>query len=101
MGYPNCLPLRLMKRIGLFDDIPYKYVKNYIYKDPEYDFEVKITDIDNELGPNMCTTEFEFELDHKTFKVVEEYNTGSEMMLFMINLGEDFDEDEDEVEVEQ
>lgn len=55
-----------MKLLNLFDDIPYKYVKEFIDWDDDTEIEVEIIDLDEELSEEeqekgMCKRKFSFE----------------------------------------
>jgi len=105
MEYTNCLNMQQIDYLDLFDDIPYKYIKNII-KDEDYELEVEIKDVDCDRVA-WCKTKFEFELEinisqgslplynNKKFSKVIEYNTSSAMALFMMDL-QIQDESEDE-----
>jgi len=114
MEYTNCLKMEQIDYLDLFDDIPYKYIKNII-KDEYYELEVEITDLECDRVA-WCKTKFEFELEinisqgslplynNKKFSKVIEYNTSSPMMLFMLDLQikdeEESSEEEDEEKVQ-
>ncbi len=107
MEYTNCLNMEQIDYLDLFDDIPYKYIKNII-KDEDYDLEVEITDLEcDRVG--WCRTNFKFELQinisqgslplyvNKKFEVIKEYNADSHMAMFIgENLTIHSDEEEDE-----
>jgi len=108
MEYTNCLNMEQIDYLDLFDDIPYKYIKNII-KDKDYDLEVEITDVDCDRVA-WCKTKFEFELQinvsqgslplyvNKKFEVIKEYNNSSPMALFMLDLQIEDEEESDEEE---
>ena len=109
MGYTNCLMVSQMKELDLFDNIPYKYIKNII-EDGDYDIEVEIRDLECDIE-GYCKTRFTFEISqgkthswdtkdtYKKFVVEAEYNGSSCFALLMCGLDdgeEDEDEDDDE-----
>ena len=104
--------------LGLFDDIPYKYVKSIVNENKnvedwlEFEFEVEIEDVKCvheyycsikisfklEIGWDGLVTKSGDELVTKSFEVIKEY-TGSSPMAKYIGENlyyEDEDEDEDE-----
>jgi len=91
-----------MKWLNLFDDVPYKFVKEYNDDD---DVEVDIEDIEF-TGLNRCETHFTFRLsinggmpvcNNRRFIVVKEYDSSSAYAAFMSDLWEDeYDEEEHE-----
>ena len=94
MCYENCLLVSQMKWFDLFDDIPYKYLKNLHDDD---DMEVEIKDIRGH-SYTRCRTRFTFELETnrhiRQFEVVKEYNGSSRFAMCLTNfwIGEDEDE---------
>ena len=96
MEYTNCLHKDQIEWLDLFDDIPYKYIKDII-KDEDYELEVEITDVDCDRVA-WCKVKFEFKLQidisqgslplytSKKFSKVIEYNTSSTMASFMLDL---------------
>ena len=120
--YTNCLSLEQMKYFNLFDNIPYKYLKDIIHYDDDYDFEVEIEDMPCDRVA-WCKTKFTFDLRidisqgslpiyvNKTYTVEIEYNNSSSIALTLMELvlleqerneesEEDTDEDTDEDEEE-
>ena len=100
--------------LGLFDDLPYKYVKSIINccktdeDKMEYDFEVDIEDLDA-VNDWTCSTSFTFTLKidvsrgslplmvDKKFVVIKEYNSSSPMAMYICeNLYEEEEEEEEE-----
>lgn len=106
--YTNCLMVSQMKELDLFDDIPYKYIKNIINRD-EDDVEIEIEDLECDIVA-YCKTRFTFEISqgktyayytkdtYKKFVVEKEYSNSSNYALLMINLQYEFDNDDDEDE---
>lgn len=104
--YTNCLCKEQVEWLDLFDDIPYKHIKDTI-KDEDYDLEVEITDLECDRVA-WCKTKFEFELKinisggslplyvDKKFEVIKEYNNSSPMALFMLDLQLEVEESEEE-----
>ena len=101
-----------MEELDLFDDIPYKYIKDII-KDDDDDIKVVIEGIDcDRVG--WCKTRFTFELNinvsggcipimvDKKFVVEKEYNNSSAYALMMLELRDDYygDDDDDDDEDE-
>ena len=80
--------------------------------DDDTDFEVEIKDLPNDCG-YMCSTSFTFKIEIdisqgslplmvvKEYCVIKEYNSSSEMGLFILTLVEEDDEDHDEEEEEE
>ena len=103
MGYTNCLMVSQMKELELFDDIPYKYIKNII-EDDDYDIEVEIRDLECDIEA-YCKTRFTFEISqgktYKKFVVETEYNGSSCFGMLMSGLYNDNDDDEEEEEEEE
>ena len=87
------------KYLELFEDIPYKYIKNIIYDDEEQ-LVVEITALDCDRVA-YCRSKFEFELEDKKFKVIKEYNTSSPYALYLCGLEANEEEEEDEEEEEK
>jgi len=100
--------------LGLFDDLPYKYVKSIINccktdeDKMEYDFEVDIEDLDCDRD-TWCKTKFTFTLKinvsrgslplmvDKKFVVIKVYNSSSPMAMYICeNLYEEEEEEEEE-----
>jgi len=119
MGYPNCINVNDALYFDLFDEVPYKWLKEVFAEDTDkddYDFEVEITDVKpSDLSFKTCSTMFEFELrmlydesfgekyyHRKTFTKVIEYGASSPLglkLMYMNNYEED-DENEEEEEEE-
>jgi hypothetical protein len=111
-NYTNCLSLEQMEWLDLFDTIPYKDIKKIVIMDDDTDFEVEIKDLPNDCG-YMCSTSFTFKIEIdisqgslplmvvKEYCVIKEYNSSSEMGLFILTLVEEDDEDHDEEEEEE
>lgn len=111
MGYTNCLMVSTMKELDLFDNIPYKYIKNIINRDDD-DIEVEIEDLEcDTIG--YCKTRFTFKLNinvsggcmpimvDKKFVVDIEYNGSSCFGMLMSDLIEDDEEEEEQEEEEE
>ena len=101
-----------MKNLNLFDDIPYKYIKDII-KNDEDDIEVEIEDIDCDREC-YCKTRFEFSIPQlyderfgekyykdATFTIVKEYNSSSAFALMLCGLDEEEEEEEEEEDNKQ
>jgi hypothetical protein len=111
-NYTNCLSLEQMEWLDLFDTIPYKDIKKIVKMDDDTDFEVEIKDLPNDCG-YMCSTSFTFKIEIdisqgslplmvvKEYCVIKEYNSSSEMALFMLYLEEEEEEEEEEQEEEE
>lgn len=102
MGYISMLMVSTMKELDLFDNIPYKYIKNIINEDDEA-IDVVIRDLDcDTIG--YCKTRFTFEISQgktdKKFVVDIEYNNSSCFGMLMSGLYNDNDDDEEEEEEE-
>jgi len=117
MGYTNCINITDALWFGLFDDVPYKWLKEVLDKKmdwDEYDFEVEITDVplERELGEVMegglCATKFDFELrwndeiwgsekkwKTQTFTKIIEYNCSGEVALKLCKMDDDYEEEEE------
>ena len=107
MVYPTCLLVSQMKDLDLFDNIPYKYIKNIINEDDEA-IDIEIRALQSDFRDDWCKTRFTFELTlgklnwfdaddtYKKFVVVKEYNGSSPYALTMCQLDEDEDEDEED-----
>ena len=105
-NYTNCLSLEQMEWLDLFDTIPYKDIKKIVIMDDDTDFEVEIKDLPNDCG-YMCSTSFTFKIEIdisqgslplmvvKEYCVIKEYNSSSEMGLFILTLVEEEEEEED------
>jgi hypothetical protein len=110
MGYINFLFVSSMKKLDLFDNISYKYIKDIINNDEdEIDIEIKDLDCDR-FG--YCKTQFTFSIpqliderfgekyyEDAEFVVEKEYYGSSPFALMMINLYEN-DEEEDKTDTE-
>ena len=95
MSYQDYLEISDMVWLNLFDDIPYKYIKDLLQVEDE--MEVDIQDIHGHT-PNKCTTQFTFVLkinvsggslpiwNDRTFTVVKEYDSSSAYAMYMGNL---------------
>ena len=108
MSYINWLDVSQMKWLNLFDDIPYKHIKDIINEDDDAIY-VEIEDIpveDDPCGYNKCKTKFIFELkinvsggslplyrDEK-FTVIKEYDSSSQYGMYMCDLWEEEEEEE-------
>ena len=111
-NYTNCLSLEQMEWLDLFDTIPYKDIKKIVIMDDDTDFEVEIKDLPNDRSC-WCSTSFTFKIEIdisqgslplmvvKEYCVIKEYNSSSEMGLFILTLVEEDDEDHDEEEEEE
>ena len=108
-----------MIKLDLFDDIPFKYLKDIIdfktedykkYTDGIYDIEVEIEDLDCDRVA-WCKTRFTFSIPQlidesfgkkyykdKEFVVEKEYNGSSVYALMMCGLKDDDEEEKDEDE---
>ena len=69
-----------MKLLGLFDDIPHKYVKEFIDWGKYTEIEVEIIDLDEELSEEerrkgMCKRKFSFEPVYTKLETTLTYNT--------------------------
>ena len=96
-----------MKELDLFDDIPYKYIKNIIEEDGDEMMDVDIEDLDCDRIA-YCKTCFTFEISqgktytwdtedtYKKFVVEKEYNNSSAYALLMCNLHVEDEEDEED-----
>jgi hypothetical protein len=99
-----------MKKLDLFDNISYKYIKNIIKYD-DNDIEVEIEDLDCDRIA-WCKTRFTFKLNidvsggsmpiivEKEYVVEKEYNNSSPYALMMIELYEEEEEEEEEEDEE-
>ena len=109
MGYTNCLMVSQMKKLDLFDNISYKYIKDIINND-DYDIEVEIEGLDCDRVA-WCKTHFTLIIPQlyderfgekyykdKKFVVEKEYNTSSPYALMMCELVEEEEEEDDEEE---
>jgi len=106
MGYTNCLEVRTMKELNLFDNIPYKYIKNIIERNDD-DIEVEIEDLPCDRDWD-CRTKFTFLISqgkdyswdsqdrYKKFVVEKDYNGSSPFALIMCNLYEESDDEDDD-----
>ena len=106
MGYTNCLTISQMKKLNLFDNISYKYIKDIINNDDD-DIEVEIEYLDCDRVA-WCKPRFTFEISqgkvypwdtedtYKKFVVEKEYNSSSAYALMMLELQEEDDEEEEE-----
>jgi hypothetical protein len=90
-----------MEFLELFDEIPYKYVKNLVKMESETDFEVDIINLEcDRVG--WCETKFTFTITindiDRTFEKVLYYNNSSHIALAIIELeyNESSDESSDE-----
>ena len=103
MGY-HFMNIEQMKKLDLFDDIPYKYIKNII-EDDEAAIDVVIEHLDCDIIA-YCKTRFTFEIlqdaDNKyaKFVVETEYNGSSAFAMLMGGLDDALEEEEEEEEEE-
>ena len=111
-NYTNCITLEQMLWLDLFDDLPYKNIKDILELDGDTDFEVEIVDIPNNhnVCPTWCTTSFNFILNinvsqgslpimvDKHFTVTKAYSGSSPMALFIMEylIIEEEEEEEEE-----
>ena len=99
MGY-HFMNIEQMKKLDLFDDIPYKYIKNIINSDEEA-IDVVIEALDCDIIA-YCKTRFTFEIlqdaDNKyaKFVVETEYNGSSAFAMLMGGLDAGLDDGEEE-----
>jgi hypothetical protein len=112
MVYPDWLTISQMKKLGLFDNIEYKYIKNIIENDEdEIDIEIEDIKSNNEW---TCKTRFTFKISqgkvyvwdtedtYKTFVVEQVYNGSSPYAYMMMDLyGWDENEEDEEEEEEE
>ena len=102
MGY-HFMNIEQMKKLDLFDDIPYKYIKNIINEDEET-IDVVIEHLDCDIIA-YCKTRFTFEISqgktYKKFVVEKEYNGSSAFALLMCGLDDELDDGEAESEEEE
>ena len=116
MSYTNCISLNDALYFDLFDEIPYRQVKQFFEKDidkDELDFEVEIENLPYDR-PAYGKVKFTFTLmvdinvngslsimRPNTFTKILEYNTSSAYALKLIDLQEEEEEDEDEEDEEE
>ncbi len=117
MTYANCITLNNALYFDLFDDIPYRQVKQFFEEDidrDEYDFEVEIENLPCDRIA-FAKVKFTFSLfvdinegslpiiRPKTFTKILEYNTSSGIALKLLYLQDDEENcgDEDEEESEE
>ena len=106
-NYCMGLSIKWMKNLELFDNIPYKYIKDVIYDDLENNryplaLEVEIKELDcDKIG--YCKTQYKINIpqmgenDDEEFTIIKEYSNCGYYALLMIDLNKDEDEeDEDE-----
>jgi len=92
MSYPNCLMVSLMKKMDLFDNVPYKNMKNLNDDD---DIEVEIEDFVAEGQREWeCSARFTFILEEelgwwREYVVETTYNSSSIFAMIMIDLYEE------------
>ncbi len=112
MGYTNCLLVSTMKKLDLFDNISYKYIKDII-NDDDVLIEVEIKDLDcDRFG--YCKTRITFSIPQliderfgekyykdKKFVVETEYYGSSEFALIMLLLQKEDEEEEEDEEDEE
>jgi hypothetical protein len=102
MGYTKCLMIETMKKLDLFDDIPYKYIKDIINDDDDcIDVELEEVECDRIA---YCKTKFTFKIDLGSGNGIlnvnfeREYNTSSPFALMMLELEEEEEEEDEEEE---
>jgi hypothetical protein len=99
--YINRLSLEQMEYLDLFDDIPYKYVKDLVKMDNETDFEVEIEDIYCDRVA-WFETKITFTINindiDKTFEKVLYYNNSSPIALAIMELEDNESSGEDNEE---
>ena len=106
MGYTNILLVSQILELKLFDDIPFKYIKNIIKNDDD-EIDVEIKHLNCHRGVTWCKARFIFKLryelcghvmtyEDKKFVVDKEYNGSSAFALMMCNLYNDEEEEEEE-----
>ena len=115
MGYTNCINITDALWFDLFDEVPYKWLKEVLDKKmdwDEYDFEVEITDVPaTRTGQQYCATKFKFDLrwndetwfgekkwKTKTFTKTIEYNGSSPVALKLCGMTDESDEEEEDEE---
>ena len=111
MCYIDYLTVEQMKSLDLFDNIPYKYIKDIINNDKDHhedEIDVEIEDLDCDRVA-WCKTRFTFELNidvsggispfmmYKKFVVEKEYNASSPYALMMLEFVEEQEEVREEV----
>ena len=107
MPYNKTLLISTMKKLELFDNISYKYIKDIIEDDEDY-YDVKIENLPYDRVC-YCKTKFTFSIPQliderfgekyykdATFNVIKEYNTSSYFGLMMCELEEEEKEEEEE-----
>jgi len=97
--YPDSLTVREARYFNIFDNIPYKYVKEIITADDEDEFDVEITDLPCDR-PAYCKVSFKFKLrcdicpgsltiwKTSTFTVELEYNVCSGYAMALMEMRE-------------
>ena len=114
MGYTcTTLLIKTMKDLNLFDEIPYKYIKDTIEDDDDYIEEVEIERMGSDRGVAWCKTKFTFQINqgkvyvwddkdtYKTFVVEKEYNGSSPFALTMCGVWDHEEDEEEESEDEE
>ena len=97
--------IETMKKLDLFDNISYKYIKDIINDDDDC-IDVEIEDVECDRI-TYCKTRFKFQIDlgsgNGVLKVTteKEYNTSSPFALMMCELEEDEEEEEEGEEDEE
>ena len=101
-----CVSLEWMKYLDLFDDIPYRFLKNIIHEDDDYTFDIEIEGLESEEDdlPCMCRTKITFTIElpengEKTFSYILRYN-GSSCVAAHISNVELYNDEEDEEDEE-
>lgn len=94
MQYPKVLKVSQMKKLNLFDDIQYRYVKGLDYDD---DVDVEIEDLESDKGVAYRKTIFKITLEdwedmlclgEFEFRVIKEYCIGSNYAVEVLELKE-------------
>jgi hypothetical protein len=89
--YFNSLTVREARYFNIFDNIPYKYVKEIITADDEDEFDVEITDLPCDRAA-YCKVSFKFKLaaaiGQREFTVELEYNVCSGYAMALMEMRE-------------
>jgi len=103
MSSSYIINLKMMKYLDLLDEIPYKYIKEFIHKNDEVEYVIEMEHLNCESN-GYCETNFTFTITingiERTFKKVLYYNNSSPTALAIMEIENEGESDEETSEGE-